>query len=270
VPLKTYIYDNDVAIKSEIPASLFLNVNAQGWKLISILLSKDLTFRCALPIKENSYKYQLSSAVTENQWLNGEVKIVDFSPSYLQIELDKKNSKRVKVVPKAELDFKKGYGLARQLEVFPDSITVYGAKTILNKLGEIATNELSLKDISGQFIERVGLKTKPEIETEPTQVKIYGDVQKIVDREIRYLPIQLKNAPANKTVLLLPEKISLSVTGGINYLGKITPNDFQVFIDYNDIVSDTLGTVSPTVIPPQYVRLMYLDPERIKYIIKKY
>ncbi|MDP3683827.1 MAG: hypothetical protein Q8S01_07825, partial [Ignavibacteria bacterium] len=80
----------------------------------------------------------------------------------------------------------------------------------------------------------------------------------------------IKNVPKDKTILLLPDKISLSVRGGINFLGRMTKEDFQVFIDYRDIISDTLATVSPTVIPPKYVRLIYLDPERIKYIIKKY
>lgn len=270
VPLKTFINDNEVAVKSELPSTVFLNLNAQGWRLLSILLSKDLSFRCILPTKENSFKYQLTSAVAENQWLSADIKIVDISPVFLQIELDKKISKRVKVNPTANIDFRKGFGLARQLNVFPDSVTITGARTLLSHISEVSTKDFFVEEVSNQFIEQVGINHSPVIDVDPKQVKVYGDVQKIVDREMQNIPIELKNAPKDKTVLLLPDKISLSVSGGINFLGKITVNDFQVFIDYSDIISDTIGSVSPTVIPPQYVRLMYLDPERIKYIIKKY
>jgi len=270
VPLKPTLSDYEYAIKGALPSDIYLNVNAQGWKLLSIMLSKDLVFRCELPSKENSFKYQLSSAVAENQWLGADVKILDLTPSVLQVDLDKKTTKRVKVVAGTDLQFKKGYGLARNIELYPDSVTLIGAKATLSKISEVPTDKLELTDLSGSFIERVGINVPNEIDTDPTSVKVYGDVQKIVDREIQYLPITLKNAPKDKTVLFLPEKVSVSVTGGINYLGKITAEDFSVFIDYNDILSDTLGSVSPTVVPPKYVRLSYLDPERIKYIIKKY
>jgi YbbR domain-containing protein len=270
IPLKTFINDNEVAVKSELPATVFLNLKTQGWKLLSILLSKDLAFYCILSAKENSFKYQFANAVAENQWLSPDIKIVDISPVFLQIELDKKISKRVKVNPNVDIIFRKGYGLARQLHVFPDSVTITGAKTLLSRISEISTKDFFVEEVSNQFIEQVGINHSPAIEVDPKLVKVYGDVQKIVDREMQNIPIELKNAPMDKTILLLPDKISVSVTGGINFLGKITEKDFQVFIDYNDIISDTIGSVSPTVIPPQYVRLMYLEPERIKYIIKKY
>lgn len=270
VPLKISLSDNEVAIKSELPSTVVLNLNAQGWRLLSILSTKEISFRCMLPTKESIYKYQLTSSASDNQWLNSEVKVVDVSPAFLQIELDKKVSKKVKVNPIANLNFKKGFGLARQLNVFPDSVTLIGARSLLSHINEVRTDDLIVDQISNSFIEQIKINISPGVELSPSYVKIYGDVQKIVDREMTNIPIEIKNIPKNKTILLLPDKISLSVRGGINFLGRMTKEDFQVFIDYRDIISDTLATVSPTVIPPKYVRLIYLDPERIKYIIKKY
>ena len=270
VPLKISLSDNEVAIKSEIPSTVVLNLNAQGWRLLSILSTKDISFRCMPPTKESVYKYQLTSSVSENQWLNSEVKVEDVSPAFLQIELDKKVSKKVKVNPIANLDFKKGFGLARQLNVFPDSVTLIGARSLLSHINEVQTDELIVDQISNSFIEQIRINIAPGVEPSPSHVKIYGDVQKIVDREMTNIPIVIKNIPKDKTILLLPDKISLSVRGGINFLGRMTKEDFQVFIDYRDVIADTARMVSPTVIPPKYVRLIYLDPERIKYIIKKY
>lgn len=270
VPLKISLNDNDVAIKSELPSAVVLNLNAQGWRLLSILSTKDISFRCLLPTKESVYKYQLTSSTSENQWLSSEIKVVDVSPAFLQIELDKKASKKIKVNPNANLDFKKGFGLARQLNVFPDSVTLIGARSLLSHISEVQTNDLVVDQVSNSFIEQVGIKVAPGVESSPSHVKIYGDVQKIVDREMTNIPIEIKNIPKDKTILLLPDKISLSVRGGINFLGRMKKEDFQVFIDYRDVIADTSRMVSPTVIPPKYVRLIYLDPERIKYIIKKY
>jgi len=269
-PLKVFTNDNEVAIKKELPATVLLNLNAQGWRLLSIILSKDVSFRCKIPAKENSIKFQLSNSIPDNEWLNAEVKVVDISPAFLQIELDKKSSKKVVVIPATKLDFKKGFGLARQLHTFPDSVTIFGAKSLLAKISSVNTKDMYLKKISSQFIEQVEIIAPSEVEASPAIVKVYGDVQKIVDEELSNIPIVIKNIPKNKTILLQPDKISLSVRGGINFLGKISADDFQVYIDYNDIVSDTLGSVNPVVVPPKYVRLIYMTPERIKYIIKKY
>jgi len=270
VPLKISVADEDIAIKSDLPPVVVLNINAQGWKLLSILFTKDISFRCVLPTKENVFKYQLANYISENQWLSSEVKVEDIVPASLQIELDKKISKRVKVHPVADLGFKKGFGLARQLNVFPDSITILGARSLLSRMNVVDTKSLFAEKISNPFIEQVGINITPGIESSPSSVKIYGDVQKIVDREMEYIPIEVTNVPKDKTILLLPDKISLSVRGGINFLGRISRTDFKVSIDYRDIISDTLGSVSPMVIPPKYVKLIYLDPERIKYIIKKH
>jgi len=270
VPLKIFISDKDIAVKSDLPSAIILNLNAQGWRLLSILLSKDVTFRSVLPVKESSYKLQLAGSTSDNPWLNSEVKVVDISPAFVQIELDKKISKKVKVNPLATVDFRKGFGLARQLNVFPDSVTVMGARTLLRSINEVNTKELFVEDASSPFIEQIEIEHSPGIEVSPSRVKIFGDVQKIVDREIQNIPIKIINNPLNKTILLVPDKISLSVRGGINFLGRISGNDFQVLLDYNDIIADTLGSITPTVMPPKYVHLLYLAPERIKYIIKKY
>ncbi|MDP3683276.1 MAG: hypothetical protein Q8S01_05020, partial [Ignavibacteria bacterium] len=234
VPLKISLSDNEVAVKSELPSTVVLNLNAQGWRLLSILSTKEISFRCMLPTKESVYKYQLTSSASENQWLNSEVKVVDISPAFLQIELDKKASKKVKVNPIANLNFKKGFGLARQLNVFPDSVTLIGARSLLSHINEVRTDDLIVDQISNSFIEQIKINISPGVELSPSHVKIYGDVQKIVDREMTNIPIEIKNIPKDKTILLLPDKISLSVRGGINFLGRMTKEDFQVFIDYRD------------------------------------
>ena len=75
---------------------------------------------------------------------------------------------------------------------------------------------------------------------------------------------------ADRDIVFLPNKISVGVKGGIEFLGKVTPDQFKVSVNYRNIVSDTLGSIIPDVQLPTNLSLMYIKPERLRYIIKKY
>ena len=73
-----------------------------------------------------------------------------------------------------------------------------------------------------------------------------------------------------RNIVILPNKITIGVKGGIEFLGKVTPDQFKVSVNYRNIVLDTLGSVMPDIQMPPNLSLIYVKPERLRYIIKKY
>ncbi len=78
------------------------------------------------------------------------------------------------------------------------------------------------------------------------------------------------DVPPDRDVILLPNKISCNVRGGIDILGKLEKDQFRAFVFYRDVVLDTLGNVIPHIEHPVNTTLKYIKPERLRYIIKKF
>ena len=101
-------------------------------------------------------------------------------------------------------------------------------------------------------------------------MEVHLDVQRIVDKSIDNIKVEVIDVPEDRDVVLLPNTISCSVKGGINVLGKLTAQDFNAFVYYRDVLLDTLGSVGPTIQHPENVELLSRKPDRIRYIIKKF
>ncbi len=65
-------------------------------------------------------------------------------------------------------------------------------------------------------------------------------------------------------------KLNIGVRGGIDILAKLTKDDFNSFVNYRDVVLDTLGSIVPKIILPGNAFLLYSKPERLRYVIKKF
>ena len=70
--------------------------------------------------------------------------------------------------------------------------------------------------------------------------------------------------------MLLPNKISVAVKAGIEILGRMDMDNIKAYVNYRDIVLDTLGSIIPQVDLPENTTLEYIKPERLRYIIKNF
>ena len=96
------------------------------------------------------------------------------------------------------------------------------------------------------------------------------DIQRVVDKQFDDINVNVLDVPRNRDVVLLPNKVSIGVRGGIDILGKLNKDQFEAFVFYRQVVLDTLGNVIPQVRLPENTNLLYLKPERLRYIIKKF
>ena len=178
--------------------------------------------------------------------------------------------KKVKIDPDLSLDFKPGYGLADNIQITPESTYVSGPISYLKKLTSVPTKKKVLKDLDSKIVDHVSLEDIRGMSYGQNLVTISLDVQKIVDKNFDNIPVSVLDLPSDREVVLLPNRISVGVRGGVNILGKLNEDQFKAYVYYRDVVLDTLGSVIPKVEFPQNTSLMYVKPERLRYIIKKY
>jgi YbbR domain-containing protein len=270
LPVKVINLTDGYAVGSSLPESISLKLKAKGWKLIGLHLSGDLVYSISAGKDTGKVNLRLMNALTDNTWITSEVQVMDIYPGSLNIFIDKIASKRLPVKADIKLKFKDGFGLSSPLIVVPDSITVYGAKRIIDTLNSVVTTEFVTGKLDNYTSFSLDLLKTPDLQYSPEQVQLTMDVQKIVEKEVSNVLVEIVNVPYDRNVLLILDRVSIGLRGGINVLGKMNIEKVTAGVKYSDVVMDTIGSIAPEISIPGNTELIYVKPDRLKYIIKKF
>lgn len=269
VPVKLINLPSGYSTASNFPENISVKLKGKGWKLLGVNLSAKSEYNISVEdsgkISVNLYNY-----LAENQWLTSDVDVIDISPDTLSFYVEKDFMKKVAIIPDLNLNFKSGYGLAAPLTILPDSTTVYGPRSVVRNLSSVLTQRKKFVDLDNQLVDLIPLENLPGVIYKDREVKISLNVQKIVDKVFDNVLIRIIDLPVDRDVVLLPNKISVSIKAGIEILGKMNKNDIKAYINYRDVVLDTLGSITPRIELPENTSLEYIKPERLRYIIKKF
>ncbi len=270
IPVKIINYPEGYSSGSKLPRRISAKIRGNGWKLIAVNLGAESVYTISAG-RDTGKKYiNLYNSLSENTWLSSDMEVLDLTPDTLSLFIEKVKEKKVEIIPDIDLAFKPGYGLANKIKIYPDSINVVGPASYLNTLTSVQTESMELSDLDSKTIEQASLKALPGMTYSINTVTVNLDVQKIVDKNFDDLPVSILDIPSDREVVLLPNRVTVGVRGGINILGKLNEDQFKVFVYYRDVVLDTLGNVTPHVEIPANTTLIYTKPERLRYIIKKF
>jgi len=270
LPIKITNLPAGYAVGSELPEDISLKLKAKGWKLLGLHLSGDLVYSISGIKDIGKVNFRLINSLTDNAWIASDIQVIDVYPGNLNVYIDKVTTKKVPVKPDISLKFKEGFGLASDMLLLPDSITITGAKRILDGIDSVSTGTFTTGKLDHQKSYSLDILKQPGVEYSPDQVQFVVDVQKIVEKEISDISVEIVNVPYDRSVLLMPDRVTLGLRGGINVLGKVKPENIYATVKYSEVVLDTLGSIAPKISVPENTVLIYVKPERLKYIIKKF
>ncbi len=270
VPLRVVGYPNGYTIGNEIPENITIKLRGIGWKLFSVNIGKDVTYNISVNGDSGFKQIKLMDHLTDNRWMLSELDIIDIVPNSLSFSIERRIKKKLPIVADLSLDFKVGYGLAKDVVLEPDSVVIDGPQSVVNSLTEIKTKEIRLSSLDKLTIKNIGFIYLPGTSYGTRFVSVNLDIQRIVDKQFDDIDVEVLDVPPDRAVILLPNKISCNVRGGIEILGKLEKDNFRAFVFYRDVVLDTLGNVIPHIEHPVNTTLKYIKPERLRYIIKKF
>ncbi len=269
-PIKIVNFREGYTSGTKLPTKISAKIKGTGWKLLSLSLGSESEYLVSVGGDTGRKYINLYNSLSENQWLASDMEVIDLIPDTLSVRIEKIGRKKIKIDPVLTLDFKGGYGLAEDIQINPESTYVSGPVSYLKKLTSIPTERKILSDLDSKIVDHVSLRNIRGMSYAQNVVTIYLDVQKIVDKNFDNIPVSVLDLPSDREVVLLPNRISIGVHGGVNVLGKLNEEQFKAYVYYRDVVLDTLGSVVPQVELPQNTSIMYVKPERLRYIIKKY
>lgn len=270
VPLRVVGFPKGFSIGNEIPDNITIKLRGIGWKLFAVNLGKDVSYNISVNGDSGFMQIKLMDHLTDNRWMLSELDIIDIIPSSISVAIERRIKKKLPVVADLSLDFKAGYGLAKQVVIEPDSIVVDGPQSLISTLTEIKTKEIKLYSLDKLTIKNIDFAYLPGTSFETKFASVYLDIQRIVDKQFDDIDVEVLDVPPDRDVILLPGKISCNVRGGIEILGKLEINQFRAYVYYRDVVLDTIGNVIPHIEHPENTTLKYIKPERLRYIIKKF
>ena len=270
IPLRITDFPAGYTIATDVPKNMTIKLKGSGWKLFSLNAGQDVNYNVSVNGDSGLINITLLEYLTDNRWVISELEVIDIIPASLTISVERIIEKKVPIVSNLNLDFKAGYGLATNIELNPDSMMVSGPVSVVKNLKELRTKELLLSSLDKKVVQQIGFINLPGTIYGTDFVTVTIDIQRVVDKQFDDINVNVLDVPRNRDVVLLPNKVSIGVRGGIDILGKLNKDQFEAFVFYRQVVLDTLGNVIPQVRLPENTNLLYLKPERLRYIIKKF
>ncbi len=270
IPLKIINLPDGYSVGPNVPETISIRIKSRGWNILELQQIANPVFYASASNEPGKSKINLKSSLAENGWLSQDVQVLEISPETIQLNMDRTESKYVKIQSEAVIFFKEGYGLARPPVLAPDSVKIFATGKSLDKIDFVKTASAQFDNIEEPFSTKLQLAKISGVEYNVSSVECYFDVQKVVDHDFENIPVNVINVPPDRKVVLSPGQITIGVKGGINVLAKLSADNFKAVIDFKDILNDTLGVLAPSIILPSYVEKNYIKPEFVKPIIKKY
>lgn len=269
VPLRVVNTPYGYTLASDLPSEISIKIKGIGWRLTGIGIGSESFFNVSARNDSGRIAANLYANLVENPWLSSDVSVIDISPDTVSFMVERITSKKLKVVPDIDITFRTGFGLASEVKVIPDSVVVFGPKSLIANLHSIKTRKVNLKTLDN--LTKIKLPFNNDmLSTNTAVVEATLDVQRIVDKEIENIRVEVLDVPEDRDVVLLPNTINCLVVGGINVLGRLSSSDFSAYVHYRDVLLDTIGTVAPELTTPENVEIISQKPDRLRYIIKKF
>lgn len=270
IPLEIVDFPEGYTSGTSLPENISVKMRGNGWKLIAVNLGVDPKYQISADGDSGRKNVNLYNYLVDNQWLSTDIEVIDLYPDTLSFYVEKIISKEVGINPVLNLNFKPGYGLASPVKLTPDSTVVYGPYSYVRNLNSIPTETIEMANIDGRMVERINLKDIAGMSYEKSFVTVTLDIQRMVDKNFTGIPVEVRDIPGDRDVVIIPNKVDVGLKGGIDILGKLNPEDITVYVNYRDVVLDTLGSVSPRVILPENTSRQYIKPDNLRYVIKKF
>ncbi len=207
-------------------------------------------------------QFQLSS---KDFALPSGVELLDVSPRYLRVVLDRLIDKELKVKPQFVGNPGQGFQM-REHSVNPTIVKVRGPEGKLQKLTEIETQPILLTGRTRSFIQTVALKPLlEEIHHQKVQyvdvyVKIQTQLSKKTFEHVRLMTLQ---GSKGEPVHFEPATVKVTLEGPGDFLEKINDTDIRAYVDVADLKSGKYQ-LPVNILPIQGTSVVNVDPHVVE------
>ena len=262
IPASHIVLDNDQTAEATITAT--------GFKLLNYYFTFESSRRINISLKEIKYQKDSTSCSYNSQYLAEKIaEFMSINTSDIMMLDDVQTfsmsplaQKKVKVVPEIHLTFEKQYDYYGEPIISPDSVTVYGPISDIEKVFDARTEEINVKDVKNSFTAKVKLKLDEKLQSDIDNVEISFNVERFTEAKTE-LPISV---PDNIKMNLYPNKVCVRYKVAMKDYESINNMSFKATIDTTDMY---FNEKLPVILPlyPNNTQIIDIEPKEVELMI---
>lgn len=274
VPAYLVNIPKNVVVTSDMEDTVRVTVRDKGFALLAYTYGEgirpiNVNFQSAIT-RQSGYGVVSSQELMKmiNQRFSGSSKIVQVKPDRLDFHYNYGLSRQVSVKMSGHVVPGKSFYLART-RFWPEKVTVYGSKQALDSLRFVKTVPINITNFNDTVLRTVVLETIKGVKIVPNTVRI-GLYPDILTEENIEVPITAINMPEGKVLRTFPQRVTVNFIVGASMFRSISPEQFAVVVDYNEIVDHPSDKCSIHLREtPQGVRNARLKMTQVDYLIEE-
>ncbi|MCR4602186.1 MAG: YbbR-like domain-containing protein [Prevotella sp.] len=156
------------------------------------------------------------------------------------------------------------------IEYLPDSITIYANEDKMDSITKVYTEALMLTDFRDSVEVKARLQKIEGVKMVPDAVTIRFLTDMLTEVTIDDVPVKGINMPEGKKLRTFPAKISVSFVTGMKNYQHMSPNDFLIVADYNELNADTSAQCNVYLrLQPTNIQRVRLATDKVDYLIEE-
>lgn len=220
--------------------------------------------RIVIPVAEPRQGEDIHIKLSEKYLKNPtSAKVVSFSPSEIVLKLDQETERMLPVKAALASSLPEGLEIDRII-CSPASIRVSGARQVLDRMENIHTESIDLKDRQISFKESfpIALPQEGRIRVHPDWVSVdFSLVQRSSTQEFENIPVRILCAPGKaRNIKISPQTVTITVKGQMQRIEQLRNADVFAYVSCTELTEKT-GYDLPIIVDlPSGLNLVKTDP----------
>lgn len=265
IPIEVGAIPQDMALAEGLPEFLEVEVSGDGWKLVNLYSNPP-----EIPIDVIEGEVNLFDQVRQRFTVEQDVSVLKVQPLFISIGLEQKISKKIPIKLHSDLQFEDRYGLVSDPVFNPDSLTITGARSQINKIDYwMLSDTLSLFNVREDISQIIPITPKdPLIDYDVDQIRFLADVSEFTEGEVSVY-IRTRDITRGNIINYNPSTVTIRFDVPIEqYVEVQNLRPYEVYVPYQEIVEDSTGFVTPDIelVTTEYqIKLRSFQPKAVAY-----
>lgn len=271
VPLEISRLARGKTLSKPIPDRAKIEIQGPGQSIIALYFYK-AKFSLELPDINKDYKLHLADYINYldiPSKLGLEV-ISILEPSVLDLKVDDFANSEKSVRFAGQLSVEPGYVVLDTM-YSQDSVKISGPKSLIDKIPYISTQTVDLKNKKYSFKTMINLASpQPDlVYINPGEIEVNFDIQRIIERVVYDVPINIENIPGKYIVEATPPSLSLRVKGGEKLVEKLKVEEIIAEIDFATQYDPERTDYAVSIKTPENISWLESSPKTFKLKIRR-
>lgn len=274
IPVRYRNVPEDIVFTTVPPSQLTLRIKDKGIILLNYSFGKpfqpvDVDVKPYLANNKGTIRIneEQLGALLKKQ-LNVSTTLLSLYPDTLLIHYSKQGDKLVPVRLDGMLTAGAQFQVGSDIQLKPDSVRVFAARTILDTLQSVSTTALQLSELSDTVVRKLSLRPIKGAKIVPSQVQITIPVEEYTEK-VMSLPIMVEGLPDSLQLRTFPSMVQLSCFVVLRDFKDVTPESFRVAVDYHNVREGVSRLPVEVLEIPQNVTNVHCKPDSVEFIIEE-